>query len=65
MPTITLTLEDRQVEALRRKADHYGLKIEELIAATIEDLIGKPEDDFERAMKRVLEKNRDLYQRLA
>ena len=65
MTRITLTLEDHKVEALRRKAENHGLNIEQLISASLDELVGLPEEDFERAMKRVLAKNRELYQRLA
>jgi len=48
-----------------KKADKFGLLPDQFVAATIEDLIGQPEPDFEAAMHRVLSKNKELYDRLA
>jgi len=37
----------------------------ELAKAAINDLVSRPADDFERAVRYVLDKNRELYRRLA
>ena len=42
-----------------------GLLMEELVRASIEDLIARPEADFRRALEVVLTKNAGLYRRLA
>ncbi len=65
MTTLTVMIDDRQAAALKTKAEHYGLAVEELLAASIESLVTQPEPDFERAIKHVLTKNRELYRRLA
>lgn len=65
MKTVTLQLEDNKADALREKAQRLGLEPEQLLAATIDDLIGQPDSDFDEAAKRVLAKNQELYQRLA
>ena len=65
MATLTVTIDDKKAAALKNKADHYGLPLEELLAASIENLLLQPEPDFERAMKYVLVKNRELYRKLA
>ena len=65
MTTLTVTIDDRKAAALKDKAKHYGLPLEELLAASIENLVIQPEEEFERAVKHVLVKNRELYRRLA
>ena len=65
MITLTVTIDDKKAAALKNKADHYGLPLEELLAASIENLLLQPEPDFERVMKHVLVKNRELYRKLA
>ena len=57
MTTITLTMEDKKAEQLRDRARHYGVDVKELLAASIEDLVGRPEADFRGAMQKVLAKN--------
>ena len=65
MTTLTVTIDDRKAVMLKDKAKHYGLPLEDLLAASIEDLVSQPEAEFEQAMKHVLGKNRELYRRLA
>jgi hypothetical protein len=65
MTTLTVTIDDRKAAALKNKAEHYGLPLEDLLAASIENLLIQPEPDFERAMTHVLAKNRELYRKLA
>ena len=65
MTTITLRIEDAKAEALREKAGRYGLLPEQFLRASVEDLIGQPEPDFDEAARRALSKNQELYRRLA
>ena len=64
MTNITVELDDAKAKALREKAERYGLKPEQLVSATLEDLIAQPNADFEEAARRVLSKNAKLYRRL-
>ncbi len=65
MVSITLQLDDTKAAELRRKARLVGLEPEQLLSATVEELIGRPDPDFDSAVRRVLSKNRELYRRLA
>lgn len=65
MTTITVQIEDAKAQALREKADRFGLKPEQFLTASVEDLIGQPDPDFDEAARRVLSKNKELYRRLA
>jgi len=65
MTTITVQLDDSKIVLLREKAQKYGLRLDQLVAASIEDLIAQPEPEFDEAVRRVLSKNKDLYERLA
>ena len=65
MTTMTLQLDDAKAEALRNRAQRVGLEPEQLLRASVDDLIAQPDIDFDRAADRVLAKNRELYQRLA
>lgn len=64
MTSITVQLEDAKAKALREKAERYGLNSEQLLTASIEDLVGQPDSDFDEAVRRVLSKNKELYKRL-
>lgn len=65
MTTITLTLEDEKMQQLKKKAENYGLKLEQFVTASLEDLISQPEPEFSNAVRKILEKNKELYKRLA
>ncbi len=65
MTKITIQIEDNKAQALREKAKLYGLDPEQFLAASVENLIGRPDSDFEEAALRVLSKNKELYHRLS
>ena len=65
MVTYTISLSERQSQQLREIADQYHLDPEELVRASIEDLLTRPKNDFQIALEYVLKKNIDLYKRLA
>ncbi len=65
MTTLTIQIEDNKAGALQSKARRMGLEPEQLLVASVDDLIGKPDPDFDEAVQRVLAKNNELYRRLA
>lgn len=65
MAGITVHINESKAKALREKADRYGLKPEQLLTASLDDLIGQPDRDFDAAARRILSKNKELYRRLA
>ena len=65
MTSFTITLTDERVKKLREIAEHFRVAPEELVRASLEDLLTRPQDDFQSALERVLKKNTDLYRRLA
>jgi hypothetical protein len=62
---IAIELTTTQSERLKAIAADLGVDAEELAQAAVADLVSATADDFESAASRVLEKNRDLYRRLA
>ena len=65
MATITVEIEDSKAIILREKARKFGLLPDQFVTASIEDLISQPDPDFEKAMRKVLSKNKELYKRLS
>lgn len=65
MTTITVQIDDQKAACLHEKAAHLGLNPGQLVSASIDDLLSCPEPEFDAAARRVLSKNRELYQRLA
>lgn len=63
--TITLNLDEEQSARLEERARELGVDVRELATAVVNDLLTRSADDFERAAKLVLEKNRELYRRLS
>ena len=65
MTTLTITLSDERVKKLQEIADRLRVAPEELVRASLEELLTRPLDDFQQALERILNKNADLYRRLA
>ncbi len=65
MTNLTVTISDDRFAKLKEVAKGLLVTPEELVAASIKDLLARPEDDFEEAVEYVLKKNKELYQRLA
>ena len=62
---LAIELSNEQAERLREEAQRFGIEPEQLVLAAVTDLIAAEGQDFDEAAKRVLEKNGELYQRLA
>ncbi len=65
MVTYKISLSEKQSQQLREIADQYHIAPEELLRAGIEDLLSRPQSDLRMAIEYVLEKNTELYMRLA
>jgi antitoxin FitA len=65
MNHITISLSDEHLVRLREQARQLRMEPEELARATVETWLERAEADFTQAAKYVLQKNADLYRRLA
>ena len=65
MSTITVTVPDDRLSKLEDIAKRYNITPEDLVRVTIDELIARPDEAFQRAADYVLNKNSDLYRRLA
>ena len=65
MTTITISLPADHLQKLREVAAQYRVAPEDLVLASIEELLAQPEEEFKRALEYVLDKNAELYRRLA
>ena len=63
--SISLDLGEEQSARLEERARELGVDACELAKAAVNDLLTRPTDDFDRAAKFVLDKNRELYRRLS
>jgi len=65
MTRIIVEIDDNKAAILKDKAKKFGLLPEQFVTASIEDLISQPDPDLEAAIRKVLSKNKELYERLA
>ncbi len=65
MNTITIEISDERLLLLQKTATNLGVTIEELMLLGVEELVNKQESSFKSAMNYVLNKNAELYHRLA
>jgi antitoxin FitA len=65
MASITIAVSEDRLVKLRETANWLKISPEDLIRISIEDLLSQPDETFRRVADHVLEKNSDLYRRLA
>ncbi len=65
MSAITVPLSEERLERLKSLAQQAGVAPEELARATLEEWLSHPRQDFQQAAQYVLQKNAELYRRLA
>ena len=65
MTSITITLPEDRLAKLREIAARLHVTAEDLARVSIEELLTRPDETFKRAAEYVLQKNSDLYRRLA
>ena len=65
MSTLTITLSDDRFAKLREIAERFNLKPEDLARVSIEELLTRHEDSFQETADYILNKNAELYRRLA
>ena len=63
--TLSIQLPDDAERRLKEAASRLNVPVAVLAAAAVRDLVTAPTEEFEQAARRVLEKNRELYRRLA
>lgn len=62
---LQIELTDEQAKLLDARARELGVQPDRLARAWLVDLLTQPDEQFERAVKQVVQKNRDLYERLS
>lgn len=65
MVTITVTLSEDRLQKLQNLAKQFNIPVEELLRISVEELVARPQEDFQKALEYVLETYRELYKRLA
>ena len=65
MTMITIPLSDERLVQLRSLAEQTGLTPEQFLRRRVEQLLDRPDEHFRQAAAYVLQKNAELYRRLA
>lgn len=65
MTTIAITIPDERLSKLQDLAARFQITPEELLRASLEEILARPDEAFQVALQYVLQKNAELYQRLA
>ena len=65
MATVTVSLSGEEIRRLKELSKREGLTVEQMGRLGINDFIGQPEESFRTVVKRVMEKNAELYRRLS
>jgi hypothetical protein len=62
---LAIELPPAQADKLREEAQRVGLTPEDFARAALADLLGTPDPEFRAVAARILQKNQELYRRLA
>jgi hypothetical protein len=62
---ISIDITGADERTLTEAAKRFDVPPDELAAAALSDFLTRPDEEFERAAQRVLEKHRELFRRLA
>lgn len=65
MSTFSVTLEHDRATKLEQIAKSLGITVEDIIQLSIDDLISQSDHSFTDALNYIIEKNKELYKRLA
>lgn len=65
MTSITIAVTDDVMMKLEALARRHNVVPEDLVRASIEELVSSPEESFQEALDTILQKNETLYKRLA
>jgi predicted transcriptional regulator len=65
MTPITIPLSDERLARLQALAERAGMTPEEFLRRQVEQLFETPDEQFRSAAAHVLQKNAELYRRLA
>jgi predicted transcriptional regulator len=65
MSSITVTVSDDRMAKLKEIAGRFSISPEDLVRVSIDELLARPDEAFEKAAEYVLNKNSELYRRLA
>jgi len=65
MTTLAITLPEERLLKIKEMAARLGVTPEDLARVSLEELLSRPDEAFQRAVDYVLKKNAELYRRLA
>ncbi len=65
MTSITIAVTDDVMMKLEALARRHNVAPEDLVRASVEELVASPEESFQEALDTILQKNETLYKRLA
>ncbi len=65
MSELTITVSKNRLKQLKEKSSRLGVSVDDLILISIDEILSRPDAEFQRALDYVLQKNVELYRRLA
>jgi antitoxin FitA len=65
MPEVTVTVSTEELQRLKALGEREGLTIDQIVRLGVQDFINQPDDSFHKFAQQILQKNAELYRRLA
>jgi hypothetical protein len=65
MTTITIALTEERAQKPKEFSSRFHVSPEDLVRLSLEEILTRPDDAFQRAAEYVIAKNAELYRRLS
>ena len=65
MVTITVSVSEDRFQKLQNLARQFNIPTEELLRVSFEELVARPQEDFQKALEHILDSYKELYKKLA
>lgn len=65
MENFTVSLTEERIKQLKEVTAKYHVAPEDLVRASVDELLARPEEEFQHTVDYVLSKNTELYKRFA
>ncbi len=65
MSELTITVSENRLKKLQEESSRLGVSVDDLILFSIDEILSRPDAEFQQILEYVAQKNAELYRRLS
>lgn len=65
MSELTITVSENRLKKLQEESLRLGVSVDDLILFSIDEILSRPDAEFQQILEYVAQKNAELYRRLS